>query len=1382
MPKPPITRFANVTTVASPTNNYETINITQLTQEQINAIQDPYLIEGGIVYNLTTKHLQAYENGTWQTLDNNGDVVGPNISAPTHIATFADTEGKVIQDSGISSNNIVQGPLNSVTNRIASFNDNTGKIIKDSGILSTNIVTYTANQSIPADIPIFSDDSGRILSDSGVSIFNVPSVFISDLSRKPLVNVNEIRNLGHIRFNYGTNDIGVIFVDTLMAVEFITNNYFGSHYQVCSLFTGGLPSSSTTPSALVELQTTTGTLLLSRLNNDQIAALTAPVGGMILYNSSNNQFNAYIGSGIPYWGNLFISDSSGNLNMQSHYINNVLNPINPQDAATKNYVDTNIAAGTITLIGDITGSGLLNTSITTTLANTAVTQGTYTYGTFTVNSQGRLTFASNGATPLLVSNNLSDLANAATARINLGLTNIATQTVTQYSVLVGGVSNTIISIGLTNGQLLIGSTGANPVAAVPTNGTNISWTTGAGSLTANLTGQVALANGGTNANLTASNGGIFYSTATAGAILAGTATANQILLSGASGAPSWSTATYPTTTTINQLLYSSTNNVIAGLATANNGVLITSSGGVPSIGSTLPSAVQGNITSVGTIGAGTWNGAGITVPYGGTGVISTTPYSVLCGGTTSTGGLQSVASVGTSGQVLTSQGASALPAWRTPTVGTVTSITAGTNLTGGTITTSGTIALSSTPSGLTSIGVGNLSISGYTISSSANYVGFVNNVGIGNLSSNVQLFIGSTLISGSGSLYGIYCDESIGASTGNILSGAYGIYVTPDVSSNLGTITNSYGIYCDSGSYAGTITNAYGGYFKSPGYGSKSQALYSDNQSIGYTAITPPSNGLIVKGQSVFGSSSPYTSSFLSVNVPSTYAIGINLSGSLIGLYEGTIASPTAIASILTGLNISSSFSALGTATATYYTIQANPTINLNSNNVPGGSYGFYYNPTVATTSSNYILPNSYGIYIDTGTLTGGGSVTNAYGGYFSNPAFGTNKTALYSDNLSVGYTNITPPTNSVVIKNQLAIGTYSPNTGSVLHLKNNINNQYAYGLLGQNIFNPTGFGSEQYQIALLPEFGATSGQTIARAASILVYNYFTSNVGTISNIYGVFVDSGNTASGTITNAYGGYFSNPTVGTYKTALYADNLSIGYSGSNLSVPTNGLIVSGKVGISTPSPYSAIETLYSGLYTSFETSGHGVQTSTGRTTSDYTLYMGGDKTNNVCYIQSVQWGVNTAPLYLNARGGQVKIGGDVLLPTSGGTASNLNYYEEYSLVGSSAGWTSNSGLGSSFNGGTIAVVRIGKAVIFMLKSALTFNLSGSDWVYTYLLPPRFQPSQTMVSNNVSVARSSVTSIGAFVYNTAGYIAFFFTNGASFATGSWTIQPFSVSWTVQ
>lgn len=117
----------------------------------------------------------------------------------------------------------------------------------------------------------------------------------------------------------------------------------------------------------------------------------------------------------------------------------------------------------------------------------------------------------------------------------------------------------------------------------------------------NLSAAVPLNKGGSNAALTASNGGIVYSTSSAFGILSGTATANRVLLSGASTTPAWSTATYPATTTINRLLYSSANNVISELATGNNGVLVTNGSGVPSISSTLPAAVQANITSLGTL-------------------------------------------------------------------------------------------------------------------------------------------------------------------------------------------------------------------------------------------------------------------------------------------------------------------------------------------------------------------------------------------------------------------------------------------------------------------------------------------------------------------------------------------------------------------------------------------------------------------------------------------------------------------------------------------------------------------------------------------------------------------------------------------------------------
>lgn len=69
---------------------------------------------------------------------------------------------------------------------------------------------------------------------------------------------------------------------------------------------------------------------------------------------------------------------------------------------------------------------------------------------------------------------------------------------------------------------------------------------------------------------------------------------------------------------------------------------------------TLPNASATILTS----------NAAVTVAQGGTGVTSTTAYAVLCGGTTTTNPLQSIASVGSAGQVLTSNGAGTLPTFQ----------------------------------------------------------------------------------------------------------------------------------------------------------------------------------------------------------------------------------------------------------------------------------------------------------------------------------------------------------------------------------------------------------------------------------------------------------------------------------------------------------------------------------------------------------------------------------------------------------------------------------------------------------------------------------------------------------------------------------------------
>lgn len=54
------------------------------------------------------------------------------------------------------------------------------------------------------------------------------------------------------------------------------------------------------------------------------------------------------------------------------------------------------------------------------------------------------------------------------------------------------------------------------------------------------------------------------------------------------------------------------------------------------------------------------------VTGGGTGQSGFTPFEIIVGGTTSIGGLQQVSGTGSANQVLTSQGASALPIWKNP--------------------------------------------------------------------------------------------------------------------------------------------------------------------------------------------------------------------------------------------------------------------------------------------------------------------------------------------------------------------------------------------------------------------------------------------------------------------------------------------------------------------------------------------------------------------------------------------------------------------------------------------------------------------------------------------------------------------------------------------
>ena len=95
---------------------------------------------------------------------------------------------------------------------------------------------------------------------------------------------------------------------------------------------------------------------------------------------------------------------------------------------------------------------------------------------------------------------------------------------------------------------------------------------------------------------------------------------------------------------------------------------------------------------------------------------------------------------------------------------------------------------------------------------------------------------------------------------------------------------------------------------------------------------------------------------------------------------------------------------------------------------------------TYFTTDFSTTVANSYGICAEGGNFISG-SVANAYSAYFTTPSFGSNRQALYAENLSVGYPSVNlNGVNNTIIKGNLIIGnssytpaSYNPNVYTVL-------------------------------------------------------------------------------------------------------------------------------------------------------------------------------------------------------------------------------------------------------------------------------------------------------------------------------------------------------------
>lgn len=403
--------------------------------------------------------------------------------------------------------------------------------------------------------------------------------------------------------------------------------------------------------------------------------------------------------------------------------------------------------------------------------------------------------------------------------------------------------------------------------------------------------------------------------------------------------------------------------------------------------------------------------------------------------------------------------------------------------------------------------------------------------------------------------------------TNNAITNAYGQYTLLTVNGTAGkNIGTSYGLYVDNTTLStATISASFGGFFKAQTAGTSNNfALYADNLTVGSITNNPPASGALISGPLTVGSSSDANSKVTCV-VGSSYGV----------TFIGTHTAQTGNNQIGINFSATGGFSPAAQITGYCAAIAILSTFKgaNTTNPVIASIYGVYINPSFQDAApAGKTITNYRGLFVGAGTLLDATTVTNTYGGYFTAPGFGTNKVALYADNLAIGTTNTAPPASGMFCTGNAAFGATSvfPNS-SFSFTATTASNMYLTGTQTALIsgitqaclyispsLNPTnGSAGNTMGIACTPTFISPNAQTISNAMGIYVLNSLSSNIGTITNSYGIYIDNGSIA-GTVTNNYGIRIIQPSAGTNKYTAYFD-AGIGIGAVNLSTSTAALSI-------------------------------------------------------------------------------------------------------------------------------------------------------------------------------------------------------------------------------